>query len=55
MKNPLVTLLVLAIVLLTIVSPFSALAVPMLLLFGGVALWFAWTLVQALISPTQND
>lgn len=55
MKSPIVTLLVLAIVLLTIVSPFSVLAVPMLLLFGVVALWFAWTLVQALLRPTQND
>ena len=55
MKNPVVTLFILAILLLAIVSPFTVLAVPLLILFGAVALWFGWTLVQALIKPIQPD
>ena len=55
MKNPVVTLLVLGMLLLAIVSPFAVLAVPMLILFGAVAVWFGWTLVQTLISPARPD
>jgi hypothetical protein len=55
LKNPVVTLLVLALLMLAIVSPFAVLAGPMLILFGAVALWFGWTLVQALIRPIPPE
>jgi hypothetical protein len=55
LKNPVVTLLVLALLMLAIVSPFAVLAGPMLILFGAVVLWFGWTLVQALLQPSSSN
>ncbi len=55
LKNPVVTLLVLALLMLAIVSPFAVLAGPMLILFGAVALWFGWTLVQTLLQPSAPN
>ena len=50
MKSPLWTLLLLVLLLVTIVAPFSALAVLMLFTLVSVFVWTFWTLVRSFFS-----
>ncbi|XGV97197.1 MAG: hypothetical protein ACAF41_31300 [Leptolyngbya sp. BL-A-14] len=50
MKSPLWTLLLLALLLVAIVAPFSALAMLMLFTLAAVFIWTFWTLVRSFFS-----
>lgn len=55
MKNPIVMLVFLGLVLLAIVSPFSALAMLMILMFGTVLTWTVATLIRAATTSSSDS
>jgi hypothetical protein len=49
MRNGVLTILLLALLLITLTAPFSGLALLMLVLFVSAFLWASWTLLRTLI------
>lgn len=58
MKNPILMVLLLGLLLIALVAPFSALAILMLITFGSAFLWTLFTLVQTILQgnpETESD
>ena len=55
MRNPLLMILLLGLILISLVAPFSGLALLMVVLFVSAFLWTTWTLIQAFISGNPSD
>lgn len=55
MRNPLLMILLLGLILISLVAPFSGLALLMIVLFGSAFFWTTWTLVRTLISGNVNQ
>lgn len=55
MRNPLLMILLLGLILISLVAPFSGLALLMIVLFGSAFLWTALTLVRTLITGNVNQ
>lgn len=49
MRNGVLTVLLLAVLLITLTAPFSGLALLMLVLFVSALLWTSWTLLRTLV------
>jgi fatty acid desaturase len=54
MRNSVLTVLLLGVLLLAIVAPFSILAILMIIVLGSAIVWMFWTLVQAVLTPDNN-
>lgn len=48
-------ILLLGLILISLVAPFSGLALLMIVLFGSAFLWTTWTLLRTLISGDVNQ
>ena len=48
-------ILLLGLILISLVAPFSGLALLMIVLFGSAFLWTAWSLLRTLISGDVNQ
>lgn len=48
-------ILLLGLILISLVAPFSGLALLMIVLFGSAFLWTTWTLLRTLISGEVNQ
>ncbi|MGA9380973.1 MAG: hypothetical protein WBV73_19585 [Phormidium sp.] len=55
MNNPLIRIVLFALLLLFLIYPFGALSGVMLLLIGGVFLWTVWGIVEAIAGTTYDD
>ncbi|MBW4574898.1 MAG: hypothetical protein KME08_06385 [Aphanothece sp. CMT-3BRIN-NPC111] len=55
MKKSVGMVLLLALLLMAMVSPFSALAMLMLVVFGSAFFWTLWTLLQTLITGDARE
>ncbi|HEY9780822.1 MAG TPA: hypothetical protein V6D09_11865 [Leptolyngbyaceae cyanobacterium] len=55
MSKPLLTTLLLGLLLITLLAPFSGLALLMVVLFVSAFLWTTWTLIQVFISGNASD
>lgn len=55
MRNPLLMILLLGLILISLIAPFSGLALLMIVLLGSAFLWTTWTLVRTLISGDVNQ
>ena len=55
MSKPLLTILLLGLLLITLLAPFSGLALLMVVLFVSAFLWTTWTLIQAFIGGNPSD
>ncbi|MBE9227405.1 hypothetical protein IQ264_18415 [Phormidium sp. LEGE 05292] len=55
MNNPLVRIVLFALLLLFLVYPFGALSGIMLLLIGAAFLWTVWGIVEAIAGTTSDD
>lgn len=55
MNNPLIRIVLFALLLLFLIYPFGALSGVMLLLIGGVFLWTVWGIVEAIAGTTSDD
>lgn len=55
MNKPLLTILLLGLLLITLLAPFSGLALLMVVLFVSALLWTTWTLLQAFIGGNASD
>lgn len=53
--RPILMILLLGLILISVVAPFSGLALLMIVLFGSAFLWTAWTLIRTLISGDVNQ
>jgi cytochrome c-type biogenesis protein CcmH/NrfG len=53
--KPLLMILLLGLILISVVAPFSGLALLMIVLLGSTFLWTIWTLVQTLITGKVNQ
>lgn len=55
MNNPLIRIVLFALLLLFLIYPFGALSGVMLLLIGGVFLWTVWGIVEAIAGNKTSD
>ncbi|MFB2833200.1 hypothetical protein [Floridanema evergladense] len=55
MNNPLIRIVLFALLLLFLIYPFGALSGVMLLLIGAVFLWTVWGIVEAIAGTTFDD
>ncbi len=55
MSKPLLTTLLLGLLLITLLAPFSGLALLMVVLFVSAFLWTTWTLIQVFICGNASD
>jgi hypothetical protein len=55
MSKPLLTILLLGLLLISLIAPFSGLALLMVVLLVSAFLWTTWTLVQAFISGNVSE
>lgn len=53
--RPLLMILLLGLILISLLAPFSGLALLMIVLLGSTFLWTAWTLVRTLITGKVNQ
>jgi hypothetical protein len=54
MRNSVLMVLLLGVLLLAIVAPFSILAILMITVFVSAIVWIFWTLVQTALTPDEN-
>ncbi len=55
MRNSVLMILLLGLLLILLISPFSGLALLMLFLFVSTFLWTTWTLLRTLISGNASE
>lgn len=55
MNRPLLTILLFGLLLITLLAPFSGLALLMVVLFVSAFLWTTWTLLQVFITGNTSD
>lgn len=55
MNNAVMMILLLGLLMILLIAPFSGLALLMIVLFASAFLWTAWTLVKTLISGNISE